>query len=62
MIPAKVRNKFGLKADDLVVWAIIWNEVLVKFLRKEEGGLSKLIGKIGMGPTSPEEVDETLTA
>jgi len=61
VVPSEIRKKFGLKQGDEVIWALVGNEINIRFVRKRRGALSSLIGKLDMGRTSPDEIDETVS-
>jgi len=62
VVPSSIRERFGLKQNDLVVWAVIDDEVHIKFIKREKGSLSKLIGKLDMGSTRPGDIDEVASS
>jgi AbrB family looped-hinge helix DNA binding protein len=62
VVPAKLRKRFGLKEGDEVVWALLGEEVHVKFVRKRRNALTDLIGKLDMGRTNPDLIDEIVSS
>ncbi len=62
VVPSEIRKKFGLKEGDEVIWALVGNEINIRFVRKRKGALSNLIGKLDMGRTSPNQIDEIVSS
>ena len=62
VVPSEIRKKFGLREGDEVIWALVGNEINIRFVRKRKGALSNLIGKLDMGRTSPSQIDEIVSS
>ncbi len=62
VVPSEIRKKFGLKEGDEVIWALLGNDVHVRFLRKRKNSLGGLIGRLDMGPTNPDTIDDVVSS
>ena len=62
VVPSEIRKRFGLRKGDEVIWALLGDDVHVRFLRKRKNSLSGLIGKLDMGPTDPESIDDVVSS
>ncbi len=62
VVPARLRKMFGLKEGDEVVWAVLGGEVQVKFVRRRRNALTGLIGKLDMGHTNPDLLDDIVSS
>ncbi|MFQ6050370.1 MAG: AbrB/MazE/SpoVT family DNA-binding domain-containing protein [Candidatus Hydrothermarchaeota archaeon] len=58
VIPSKIRKEFGLEPEDEVVWILEDKKLSISFRKKKK--LSALIGKIDMGETDPQMIDEVV--
>ncbi len=61
VVPSEIRKKFGLRQGDEVIWTLVGDEIHIKFVRKRSGALSSLIGKLDMGHTNPDQIDEKVS-
>ena len=62
VVPSEIRRRFGLKKGDEVIWALLGDEVHVRFVRKRKNSLSSLIGKLDMGPADPDSIDDAVSS
>ena len=62
VIPAKIREAFGVEPGDKVLWISANGELHVKLIKKDAKDLIALIGAIDMGPTDAvKDIDEVTT-
>ncbi len=62
VVPSGIRKQFGVKTGDDVIWAVVGGEVHVRFLKKRKNALSGLVGRLDMGRTGPETIDEVVSS
>ena len=61
VVPSKIRKKFDVGEGDEVLWTLIGDSLILKFVKRKKRSLSSLLGKIDMGVTNAvEDHDEII--